>query len=91
MPQKPGRTHHGSIVAPPPRFVPAFPMQGTNSLSVRLGTSFGVWRSLVARFVRDEEAVGSNPATPTPGWGPIITSAPNRAAQDRTAKAGVAR
>ena len=26
----------------------------------------GVWRSLVARFVRDEEAVGSNPATPTP-------------------------
>ena len=28
-------------------------------------SSFGVWRSLVARFVRDEEAVGSNPATPT--------------------------
>ena len=28
--------------------------------------SSGVWRSLVARFVRDEEAVGSNPATPTP-------------------------
>jgi hypothetical protein len=27
----------------------------------------GVWRSLVARFVRDEEAVGSNPATPTIG------------------------
>jgi hypothetical protein len=27
--------------------------------------SCGVWRSLVARFVRDEEAVGSNPATPT--------------------------
>ena len=26
---------------------------------------FGVWRSLVARFVRDEEVVGSNPATPT--------------------------
>src|SRR5690606_22074299 len=26
---------------------------------------FGVWRSLAARFVRDEEAVGSNPATPT--------------------------
>ncbi len=24
-----------------------------------------MWRSLVARFVRDEEAVGSNPATPT--------------------------
>ena len=29
------------------------------------GSSAGVWRSLVARFVRDEEAVGSNPATPT--------------------------
>jgi hypothetical protein len=28
----------------------------------------GVWRSLVARFVRDEEAVGSNPATPTNGY-----------------------
>jgi hypothetical protein len=27
--------------------------------------SIGVWRSLVARFVRDEEVVGSNPATPT--------------------------
>ena len=26
---------------------------------------FGVWRSLVARFVRDEEAAGSSPATPT--------------------------
>src|SRR3954447_13698488 len=27
--------------------------------------SRGVWRSLVARFVRDEEVVGSNPAPPT--------------------------
>jgi hypothetical protein len=27
--------------------------------------NFGVWRSLVACFVRDEEVVGSNPATPT--------------------------
>lgn len=27
--------------------------------------SHGVWRSLVACFVRDEEVVGSNPATPT--------------------------
>ena len=27
--------------------------------------SIGVWRSLVARFVRDEEAAGSNPVTPT--------------------------
>ena len=37
----------------------------TNSLSRRTLT-FGVWRSPVARFVRDEEVVGSNPATPTP-------------------------
>ena len=28
-------------------------------------TGLGVWRSPVARFVRDEEVVGSNPATPT--------------------------
>ncbi len=26
---------------------------------------FGVWLSLVERFVRDEEVVGSNPVTPT--------------------------
>ena len=35
---------------------------GTGMLG-RLHT--GVWRSLVARFVRDEEAAGSNPVTPT--------------------------
>ena len=35
------------------------------SLPLMEVSSFGVWRSLVARFVRDEEAVGSNPATPT--------------------------
>ena len=66
-------------------------MQDTNSLSVRLDTSFGVWRSLVARFVRDEEAVGSNPATPTNGRGPMNMSAPDPVALDRRAKAGVAR
>ena len=27
--------------------------------------SIGVWRSLVARVVRDDEAAGSNPVTPT--------------------------
>lgn len=26
---------------------------------------YGMWHSLVARLVRDEEAVGSNPAAPT--------------------------
>ncbi len=34
--------------------------------------SVGVWRSLVARFVRDEEVRGSSPRTPTtlppPAW-----------------------
>ena len=29
-----------------------------------------MWRSLVARFVRDEEVAGSNPVTPTKGQGP---------------------
>lgn len=29
-----------------------------------------VWRSLVARFVRNEEAAGSNPAIQTEGDGP---------------------
>ena len=34
--------------------------------------SHGVWRSLVARFVRDEEAAGSNPVTPTVEWAPDL-------------------
>src|SRR5258706_891143 len=29
------------------------------------GHSVGAWRSLVARIVRDDEVVGSNPAAPT--------------------------
>ena len=44
--------------------------------SARLG-GIGVWRSLVARFVRDEEVAGSNPVTPTtkrPGQKPIMGS-----------------
>ena len=28
---------------------------------------YGVWRSLVARVVRDDEVAGSNPVTPTEG------------------------
>ena len=38
--------------------------------SARLVEAFGVWRSLVARFVRDEEVAGSNPVTPTKVKGP---------------------
>ena len=38
---------------------------GHRSPSARLVQAFGVWRSLVARFVRDEEVAGSNPVTPT--------------------------
>jgi hypothetical protein len=30
-----------------------------------LGARIGLWRSLVARLVRDEEAAGSNPVSPT--------------------------
>ena len=38
---------------------------------------FGVWRSLVARFVRDEEVVGSNPATPTLDGAGAVAPAPS--------------
>ena len=37
-------------------------VMGSNPI---IGSIFGVWRSLVARFVRDEEVAGSNPVTPT--------------------------
>ncbi len=39
--------------------------EGRNVPNVAHNLTIGVWRSLVARFVRDEEVVGSNPATPT--------------------------
>ena len=32
----------------------------------------GAWRSLVARFVRVEEVVGSNPAAPTKIKNPVV-------------------
>ena len=37
-------------------------VMGSNPI---IGSKLGVWRSLVARFVRDEEVAGSNPVTPT--------------------------
>jgi NTP pyrophosphatase (non-canonical NTP hydrolase) len=39
-----------------------------------------VWRSLAARFVRDEEAVGSNPATPTAAGSTTACARPERPA-----------
>ncbi len=36
----------------------------------------GQWRSLVARFVRDEEVVGSNPACPTGQRPPLNSRSP---------------
>lgn len=38
------------------------------------GEPLGVWRSLVARFVRDEEVAGSNPVTPTTALRPLTLS-----------------
>ena len=37
----------------------------------RQAKNIGVWRSLVSRLVRDQEAAGSNPATPTKKAGPL--------------------
>jgi hypothetical protein len=37
----------------------------TASVRALLQKNFGLWLSLVERFVRDEEAAGSNPASPT--------------------------
>jgi hypothetical protein len=42
--------------------------RGAGTVRYAVVASRGVWRSLVARFVRDEEVVGSNPATPTVFW-----------------------
>ena len=55
-------------------------MVGYPSLSLpeQGGDCHGVWRSLVARFVRDEEVAGSNPVTPTnktAGQRPSVTIA----------------
>src|SRR3954454_17747803 len=46
----------------PPATGVSLPMRSVRYAVVALR---GVWRSLVARFVRDEEGVGSNPGTPT--------------------------
>ena len=58
------------------------PLREDFRLPVRHGyavcAAHGVWRSLVARFVRDEEVVGSNPATPTIQWSPSQMAAASR-------------
>jgi hypothetical protein len=57
-------THHGSLGYSAVGTRNPF-WRVTGSVRYAVVASRGVWRSLVARFVRDEEAVGSNPATPT--------------------------
>jgi uncharacterized protein len=50
------------------------PLRRRPQTSARLAhgpRAIGVWRSLVARFVRDEEVAGSNPVTPTQVRGPV--------------------
>ena len=47
-------------------FAPGYGISHYLRFSYTLRVAHGVWRSLVACFVRDEEAAGSNPATPTP-------------------------
>jgi hypothetical protein len=48
----------------------------------------GVWRSLVARFVRDEEVVGSNPATPTKSQNPLLAEGVFCCARRRSVRQG---
>ena len=38
--------------------------------------SSGLWRSLVARFVWDEDVAGSNPVSPTNQAGAVVTKDP---------------
>ena len=52
------------VPRPPARPRRRPPPQRRWRTSARL-SGIGVWRSLVARFVRDEEVAGSNPVTPT--------------------------
>jgi hypothetical protein len=56
----------GAQVIPPPSLIFRLPVvwRGNKTRLSHLAV-VGAWRSLVARFVRDEEAVGSNPAAPT--------------------------
>ena len=49
-------------------------MQKVGFATVRDDPS-GLWLSLVERFVRDEEVVGSNPASPTQAFERISTEA----------------
>ena len=53
------------------RGLPPEPAAGAaRAAGARLLQDLGVWRSLVARVVRDDEAAGSNPVTPTTSQGP---------------------
>src|SRR5690606_14825525 len=58
-----------------PDFVSGHRWAKVNVVAATAAT-LGVWRSLAARFVRDEEVVGSNPATPTLVRGPGVHVTP---------------
>ncbi|VXB45354.1 hypothetical protein AERO9AM_20026 [Aeromicrobium sp. 9AM] len=55
---------HARTFCLPPRGDAAHPDWDRLFRVPQLGT-FGLWRSLVARVVRDDEAAGSNPVSPT--------------------------
>ena len=59
-----------SRTSPTQKFCTKFQAEMTFRLDTRLFSHYnkqaiGVWRSLVSRLVRVQEAAGSNPATPT--------------------------
>ncbi len=66
----PGSGPFSSLRAPLERLqILSRPLDGSNAEGGAASVSNdkgGLWLSLVERFVRDEEVVGSNPASPTP-------------------------
>ena len=53
---------HGPVAQLGERSVRIREVEGSNPFG---STNIGVWRSLVSRLVRDQEAMGSSPVTPT--------------------------
>ena len=59
----PGQCTSTGCITTPGRHSEQVPARASSA--VTRSSHLGVWRSLVARFVRDEEVAGSNPVTPT--------------------------